>query len=195
MIEERILDLLDLGDSVQKLDLYERPKLLKFFHHQYLLIKHGINFETFDMICHIIYFMQLINLSAININEEGDLILGVVKYFEKIILPVKSITSENNLFLIYSIVNYSISSIHFILSLVCLKLLYKKATINMFYFIISFINYIYFYYLIGPIVFIALNGTKCDNNIHEFLGKKCYSDGLHLSTLILNFFFCNIYFN
>ena len=189
MIEDRILDLLDLGDSVQKLDLYERPKLLKFFHHQYLLIKHGINFETFDMICHIIYFMQLINLSAININEEGDLILGVVKYFEKIILPVKSITSENNLFLIYSIVNYSISSIHFILSLVCLKLLYKKATINMFYFIISFINYIYFYYLIGPIVFIALNGTKCDNNIHEFLGKKCYSDGLHLSTLILNFFF------
>ena len=115
MIEERILDWLDLGDSVQKLDLYERPKLLKFFHHQYLLIKHGINFETFDMLCHIIYFMQLINLSAININEEGDLILGVVKYFEKIILPVKSITSENNLFLIYSIVNYSISSIHFIL--------------------------------------------------------------------------------
>ena len=28
MIEEKIIEWLDLGDSVQKIDLYERPKLI-----------------------------------------------------------------------------------------------------------------------------------------------------------------------
>ena len=28
MIEEKIIEWLDLGDSVQKVDLYERPKLI-----------------------------------------------------------------------------------------------------------------------------------------------------------------------
>ena len=31
MIEEKIIEWLDLGDSVQKIDLYERPKLIKYF--------------------------------------------------------------------------------------------------------------------------------------------------------------------
>ena len=40
MIEERIIEWLDLGDSVQKTDIYERPKLLSFFKFHHLLIKH-----------------------------------------------------------------------------------------------------------------------------------------------------------
>ena len=75
MIEEKIIEWLDLGDSVQKVDLYERPKLIKYFQYFRLLVKHGINSETFDLIIHLIYFLQIICLSMININEKDDLIL------------------------------------------------------------------------------------------------------------------------
>ena len=42
MIEERIIEWLDLGDSILKTDIYERPKLLCFFRFHYCLLKYGI---------------------------------------------------------------------------------------------------------------------------------------------------------
>ena len=189
MIEEKIIEWLDLGDSVQKVDLYGRPKLIKYFQYFRLLVKHGINSETFDLIIHLIYFLQIICLSMININEKDDLILEVFNYFEKILLPYKFISKENNLYTIFSIVIWSISIVHFILSLLGVIFLYRKIVIKPFFFFISLINYILFYYLTGPIIHIAINGIKCTNDEHEYLQKKCYSDGLHLSILILNFLF------
>ena len=189
MIEEKIIEWLDLGDSVQKIDLYERPKLIKYFQYFRLLIKYGLNSETVDAIFHIIYFLQIISLSAINIDEKDDLILEVFKYFEKVLLPYRFITTENNFYVIFSIIIWAISIVHFILTILCIIFLYKKIILYLFFFIISLINYILFYYLKGTIIFIALNGTKCINDNHEFLEKKCYSNGLHLAILILNFFF------
>ena len=189
MIEERIIEWLDLGDSVQKIDLYERPKLMKYFQYHHLLVKHGINSESFDIIFYIIYFLQIINLSAININKKDDIILEVFKYFEKVILPYKYMKESNDLYIIFSILIWAFSIIHFILSLLCIIFLYKKSVLKIFYSFISLLNYILCYYLIGPIVYIALNGTKCIEGNHEYLNKKCYSDGFHLAILILNFLF------
>ena len=189
MIEERIIDWLDFADSIQKMDLYEKPKLIKYFQYHHNLLKYGVNSETFDIIVYILYFLQLICLSTININGDNDIILQVFKYFEKIILPHKFITSKNNLYTIFSAIIWTISIIHFILSLLCIIFLYKKIVIKWFYFLISFLNYILFYYIIGPIIHISLSGTKCTNGNHEFLNKACYSNVQHLSFLILNIFF------
>ena len=87
MIEERIIDWLDFADNIQKIDLYEKPKLLKYFQYHHNLLKYGVNSETFDIFVYILYFLQLICLSTININGDNDIILQVFKYFEKIILP------------------------------------------------------------------------------------------------------------
>ena len=190
MIEEKIIEWLDLGDSVQKIDLYERPKLIKYFQYFRSLIKYGVNSETFDIILHLVGFLQIISLSAINIDEKDDLILEVFKYFEKILLPYRYISDTNNLYVIFSIIIWVISIVHFILSLLCVVFLYRKIVINLFFYFLSLLNYILFYYLTGPIIYIAINGTKCTNYLHEFLNKKCYSNGLHLGILILNFFFC-----
>ena len=189
MIEERIIEWLDLGDSIQKIDLYERPKLMKYFQYHHLLIKHGINSESFDIIFYIIYFLQIINLSAINIDEKDDIILEVFKYFEKVILPYKFMKASNDFYIIFSIIIWGISVIHFILSLLCIIFLYRKTILKICYYFISLINYILCYYLIGPIIYIALNGTRCIKDNHEYLNKKCYGDGFHLATLILNFLF------
>ena len=184
MIEEKIIEWLDLGDSVQKIDLYERPKLIKYFQYFRSLIKYGVNSETFDIILHLIGFLQIISLSAINIDEKDDLILEVFKYFEKILLPYRYISDSNNLYVIFSIIIWVISIVHFILSLLCVVFLYRKIVINLFFYFLSLLNYILFYYLTGPIIHIAINGTKCTNDLHEFLNEKCYSNGLHLGILI-----------
>ena len=49
MIEERILEWLDLGDSVQIIDIYQKKKLMKFFKFYHLLVKHGIVSEVSDI--------------------------------------------------------------------------------------------------------------------------------------------------
>ena len=189
MIEERIIEWLDLGDSVQKIDLYERPKLIKYFQYHHLLLKHGINSESLDIVFQLMFFLQLISLSMINIDKKDDLILEVFKYFEKVILPYKYISDTNNLYTIFSIVIWSIIFVHFILTLISVIFLYRKNTLKILFYFLSFLNCLIFYYLICPILHITLNGTKCINNKHEFLGKECYSNSLHLAILILNFFF------
>ena len=189
MIEERIIEWLDLGDSVQKIDLYERPKLMKYFQYHHLLIKHGINSESFDIFFYLIYFLQIISLSAINIDKKDDLILEVFKYFEKVILPYEFMKESNDLYIIFSIIIWAIIIIHFILSLLCIIFLYRRTVMKLFFYFISLINYLLCYYLICPIIHIALNGTRCINGNHEYMNKKCYSDSFQLAILILNFLF------
>ena len=188
MIEERIIEWLDLGDSVQKVDIYERPKLLSFFKYHHLLIKHGISSEITDIIFILIFFIQIINLAAINLEPENDLILKVVKYLEIIILPHNNLFQEKK-FIFLSCVTWVLNCIHIILTAIAFFLQYKKTVVKVLYLFISSINYIIYYYLIGPIVYLALYGTFCPNNIHDILKVECYSNSKHLSFTLLNFIF------
>ena len=56
MIEERIIEWIDLGDTMQKIDIYQKKRLLYFFKFHYLLIKHGIASEIVDIIFQFIFF-------------------------------------------------------------------------------------------------------------------------------------------
>ena len=188
MIEERIIEWLDLGDSVLKTDIYERPKLLCFFRFNYLLLKYGITSEAADIICILIFFIQIVNLAAVNLEPKNDIILGVIKYIENIILPHK-IISNSNLYIIFSSIIWALNFIHIILTILAFFLSSKKITIKILFCLISIIDLIIYYYLIGPIIYLALNGTYCPNNIHEILQVECYSNSKHLLFTILNLFF------
>ena len=188
MIEEKIIEWLDLGDSVQKVDIYERPKLLIFFKYHYLLIKHGISSEIVDIIFLFIFFLQIISLAAINVDSKDDLILHILKYFEIIIVPHKVISNSKN-YIIVSSINWGINMIHIILSGISIFLLYKKSVAKILFFLISLLNYIVYYYLIGTITFVALYGILCNNGEHELLKVECYSNSTHLSFTIINIIF------
>ena len=188
MIEERIIEWLDLGDSVQKLEIYERPKLLNFFKFYHLLLKHGINSEIFDFIFISLFFLQIINLAAINIEPNGDLILELIKYIEYLIIPNKMITNSK-LYILTSSIIWGINIIHFILTLLVFVFLYNKKIIKFLFSLLSFLSCIIYYYLIGPTIDLALNGTNCPNKIHKLLEVECYSNPKHLSFIMLNFFF------
>ena len=188
MIEKRIIEWLDLGDSVQKLDIYERPKLLIFFKFYYLLLKHGINSEVTEIIFIIIFFLQIISLSTFNIDPDKDLILELFKYIEYIIIPNRIISNKKT-FTICSSIIWGLTSIHIFLLILIYVLLYKKIIIKALFFIISILNYIFYYYLIGPTIYLALSGTLCNNKMHTILNIECYTNSWHLSFTILNFIF------
>ena len=188
MIEERIIEWLDLGDSVQKTDIYERPRLLNFFKFHYLLIKHGIVLELVDIIFQLIFFIQIISLASANIDSNNDLILEILKYIQNIIMPHRIISNSKNYIILSSII-WSINLIHIILTIICFVLLYKKTIVKILFFFISSLNYIIYYYLIGPIIYTALYGTLCQNNIHEIFNVQCYSNPKHLIFTILNIIF------
>ena len=188
MIEERIIEWLDLGDSVQKQEIYERPKLLIFFKYYHLLLKHGITSEAADIVFILLFFIQIISLATVNLEPNGDLILEIIKYIENIILPNKIITDSSS-YIISSSIIWGLNFIHIILTILAFTLLSKKIIIKILFFFISLTNYIIYYYLIGPIIDLALNGTHCPNKIHDIFKVECYSNSKHLSFIILNFIF------
>ena len=188
MIEERIIEWLDLGDSVQKIDIYEKKRLLIIFKYHHLILKHGIVSEIVDIFFQLLFFLQIINLAAVNIAAENDLFLKVVKYIEIIIIPHNFISSSQ-FYIVSSSVMWFINFMHLILTIISFVLLCKNTVIKFIFFIISIINYIVYYYLIGPIVYLALFGTLCKNNRHEILNTECYSNKKHLAFTVLNFIF------
>ena len=188
MIEERIIEWLDLGETVQIIDIYQKKKLLFFFKYYHLLVKHGIVAEVSDVIFQFIFFIQIISLSSINIEPNNDIILVIIKYLEEIIIPHKILKSYKS-YLISSIIIWILNFIHIILTFIVFILFRKKIIVKILFFFISIINFIIYYYLIGPIIYLALSGTFCINGIHENLNVKCYSDSIHLVLFILNFFF------
>ena len=188
MIEEKIIEWLDLGESVQTIDIYKKKKLLNFFKFFNLLVRHGIISEIVDIIFQILFFLQIINLSIVNIEPKNDLILQIIKYIENIIIPHK-IIKDSNSYIIVSAVIWSINLMHVILTVLAYILLRKKIIIKILYFLISVLNFIIYYYLVGPTIYLALSGTLCTHNIHEFLKVKCYSNSTHLTFTIINFTF------
>ena len=188
MIEERILEWIDLGDTIQ-IDIYQKKKLLYFYKYYHLLVKHGIVSEMSEIVFQCIFFLQIISLSAVNIEPNNDIILEILNYLEQIIIPHK-ILKNKKIYIIFSIVIWSINLFHLILSIKVFILFKKKIIIKIVFFIISILNYIIYYYLIGPILYLALSGTFCSGGIHEILILKCYSDPIHIIIFIINFIFC-----
>ena len=188
MIEERIIEWLDLGDSVQRIDIYQKKKLLIFFKFFSMLVSHGIGSEIVDIIFISVFFLQIISLSTVNIKPDNDLILEIFKYVENIILPHKVLTNSNN-YLILSSIIWGICSVHIILSIFIFIFLSRKTIIKLLFFFLSIIDFVIYYYLIGSIIFLAFNGTFCPNNKHEILNVECYSNSKHLAFTILNFIF------
>ena len=188
MIEERIIEWIDLGDSVQPIDIYQKKRLMHFFKFYNLIVRHGIISEIVDVIFLSLFFLQIVNLTIVNIDVKNDSILEILKYIENFIIPHRIIT-DSNTYIIVSSIFWSINIIHIILTTIVIIFLRKKIIVKIFFFFLSILNFIIYYYLIGPTIYLALLGTSCNNNIHEFLNVNCYLHPTHLVFVIINFVF------
>ena len=91
MIEQNILNWLELGDSIQKIDVYNRKYTLFIFKMNYILSRH-LNFSKyFYIIIIILFFGQIWALNLQKVEVEGDYVLEAIKNLEKILIFQKLI--------------------------------------------------------------------------------------------------------
>ena len=159
MIEENILDWIELGDSIQKMDLYKRNLLIfKLFY----TISQQSHFSIyFYYLIYIIFFAQIWTLNILALNDiKGDFLLKVLDYFKNVFL-VEELIKDKKSFKIVLSIDVSIFILSILLLVINLILLKKKIKIRLLLSLNALLNIINIYYLNGPNLEIIFSNIKC----------------------------------
>ena len=160
MIEENIIECLELGDSIQKLDLYKNNKNLYIYKINYLLSQHSNFPQLFYLLIIFLYFGQIWELNILKIEVEGDGFLEIIKYIQEIFL-LEEIVKNNATFITFIIVLSFLSLFSLLLGIVNVKLFNKSNHLSFLISLNSFINTINLYYLSGPNLQITFSSILC----------------------------------
>ena len=93
MIEQNIIEWLELGDSIQKIELYSKKSVF-FYKMNYLLSQFSHFSEFYYFLIIFIFFMQICEINISKIDIKGDRILNIIIYFENFFLFQKTIKSH-----------------------------------------------------------------------------------------------------
>ena len=115
MIEQNIIEWLELGDSIQKIDSYTKKNHNLFFKGNYIISQYSQFSEYFYVVIIFLSYAQIWELNILNINVQEDGILEIIKYLNKIFL-INNLVVDRKTFIIFLIITISV----FILSLVFL---------------------------------------------------------------------------
>ena len=188
MIESNIVSCLDLGDSMQSLDVYGQKRLVSFFH----FIRVLVNFKNVTVFCYIVlkffFFLQIFMLSVILINDTSDSTIYILNYIKNIVFIHNLITTEQRyiIFIYINTILAAIEIISMIYLIICISLgkFYLKLPIH----ILNVINVLLMDYLIGPIVQTSLLSTYCIDGTHKYLHVECYKHWQHIVFMVISMF-------
>ena len=204
MIEENILDWIELGDSIQKMELYKKSiRNFKLF----CALSHYNHFSIyFYYFIIILFFGQVWSLNIFALKDiKGDLLLEVLNYFDKIFLIEDIITKKNKVFYALLIITVAIFIFSNILLIVNTILVNKKKYIKILLGLNAILNLLNIYYLNGPYIGIILVNIRCynDNNTDfEICSFKKTSNliilifcALYTISVLITTFFTSLYIN
>ena len=180
MIESNIINWIELGDSMQKLDVYGKRKMITLFNFLRILMIYNSFNTTFFIILHFIFFTQLAMLCIIDVPFEHDWIIKIFYFFKDIFLFEDIIT--NSVGYKVAIIIVSVMTVIVIGAVVFLMICIVRDQIN-FKLPITILNLIIIlliYYIIGPIVNICLIFSNCSNGVHEYLKVECFKSIPHI---------------
>ena len=160
MIEENLIEWLELGDSIQKMDLYNGKKALFLFKINYLFLQYSFFSENFHLIMIVLFFAQIWELNILNIDIKDDGILEIIKYLEKVFL-LREIITNNTLYIIFYVLSVFSIFMSLFLSIINVILFDKKRKSRILINLNSLLNYLYIYYLNGPYMQIIASSILC----------------------------------
>ena len=186
MIESNIVNWIDLGDTLQNLDVYSKKHTVKYFNFVRVLM----SFKTFGVFCYMIlkflFFLQIMMLTLTNLNDDNDSAIVLLKYISTIIF-IQDIVKSKQTYTIAIIVNSALTAFHILCIIyIAYSIKIRKFYLNLPIYLFNFINILITNYLIGPIVQISLLSTNCREGIHVYLNTVCYSDIGHIFVLIIS---------
>ena len=203
MIEQNILDWIELGDSIQKMDLYKKNLSIfqLFYHisqqsHFSLYIYCFINFMSFAQIF-------CLNLYVLN-DVKGDLILEVIDYFKNIFL-IEDLIKNPKTFTILLSLSVCIFILSVLLLVINLILLKRNIKIRLLLATNGILNILNLYYFNGPNMEIIFNSIKCfkgnENNFEVCSFKETKNIVIliiciiYALLIVVNFSFISLYIN
>ena len=200
-MEESILKWLEFGDSLQKLDVYNKKFRARWFKIFYNISKNMQFTKYLYYLFIVIFFAQIIGINISNYEVENDKILNIIKHLEKILLFEKIIDNEktHNLILIISMSFFVFSILLLFINII---LLFAGKSINSLSKIYSFIVLLYMYYLSCPIfhiffvtVLIQIKDKFANNDVIDyvkFIFSFLFSVILIFNLIIISFYMDDI---
>ena len=196
MIEENILNWIELGDSIQKMDLYK--KNLYIFNLFCSLSQHGQYPIYFYYFFIFIFFGQIWCLNVYAIKDiEGDLLLEVINYFDNFFLLENLLTKNTAAYIILLFLSIFIFLLTGFLIFLNAILIKKKIKNGFLLTITHILCLLYVYYLNGPFLEIVFSELSCkkenDENSFEFCSLAKTSNLIKLILCIIYGIFTMIY--
>ena len=191
MIEKNALEWLDMGEGLEKLDIYKKKKTLFIYNFFKILLKEN-NFPLFFyVILQSIYYFQFccsIFPKDNDIDYSKDYLPYIFLYTSRIFLPQLAITSFDT---------YRIVMILFTILLVALiigfliiisqmnnnKQSYSNKIISM---LLNIFLQILLNYLLGPIIITSLISFQCQDGYNKRLGIECLTKGNNVIYIFLS---------
>ena len=197
MIESNIMDWIDLGDSVQILEMYLNKRLIKLFNFFRIMTKYKSDSRFFIFLVKFFFFFQFMMIPIININEKQkktDSLLKILNYVKKIIFIQDIIKKKNDLIIVLCF------SYIFCISLIChiVYLMFNQNKKLKTYILKSLNIYNFFLqnFLLCPLINILMLTTRCKQKKHIHLDLECWKDIKHIILGVISLLFlliCIIY--
>ena len=94
MIESNIISWIELGDSMQYIDVYGKKKTVKLFNFLRILMVYNSFTTFFFIILHFVFFVQLAMLCLLEVPSQNDWIVKIFKFFWNVFLLENIITNS-----------------------------------------------------------------------------------------------------
>ena len=193
MIESQIMDIIDLGDSLQKIEIYSQDKLVNYFNIFRTMLKFQCEDLIFIYFLKFFFYFQFMMIPLINIAEEAKNNDSLVKFFYYIkeIIFIQDIIKKKEHYIIGFCVCVGFCLLLF--GLVIHLIIFSQTkvrhrplkTLNI-------LNLILQNFFLCPLINIFLVSLKCENDKHIFLNVKCWSDILHIIIAIASILFLSL---
>ena len=190
MIEKNTLEWLDVGEGLEKLNIYKNKKISYIYTFFKVLLKENDFPLYFYIIFQTVFYCQLLCIIFIDNdynNYSKDYLFYMIFYMSKVFLPqliINNIDSFRIMIIIITILLFILLS-GFIIIFLGMKNDKQSYYFKTLIFIINILLQIILNYLIGPIIIICLISFNCDNGFNGLIGSACLSKGNDIIFIIL----------
>ena len=190
MIEKNALEWLDMGEGLEKLDIYKNKKLVFIYTFFRVLLKEN-NFSLyFYIILQSIIYFQLCCISFgthDNKDYSNDYLIYIMTYISKIFLPQRIINNINSYRIIMIVITILLIFLFSGFFIIIAKMNNDKLSnfVKKVVLLVNFFLQIILHYLIGPIIVICLFSFKCSNGYNNIIASECLTKGKNIIFVIL----------
>ena len=191
MIESKIIESVELDDTIQKTYIYSHSFLIKYFSFFRIMLKYKQQTLLLIFFLKFYFYFQFMIIPIVKTPKnysENDTLITFFKSIKEIILIHEIIDSKKSYIVLLSIV--FLFSILLISLIIYLMINYDNLKIRQAP--IKFLNLLNLFLLNGflcPTINILLLSTNCKKDYHIYLNLKCYSSMIHIIIVIFSMFF------